>query len=92
MAVPGDTQCHEVAPCGTGDVVVSGADATIDATVVRDTQPLNDGTAGHGIEVVPDIDMKKPGRDKISAFLAPWWFKISLFSGDFKPFVVLAPI
>ncbi|KYF76712.1 hypothetical protein BE11_44050 [Sorangium cellulosum] len=32
-------------------VLVAGSDATIEATVVRDTQPLPDGTAGRGIEI-----------------------------------------
>ncbi|WP_437670761.1 hypothetical protein [Sorangium sp. So ce131] len=35
-------------------VRVQGSDATIEATVVRDTQPYSDGTAGRGIEVHPD--------------------------------------
>ncbi|WP_437752274.1 right-handed parallel beta-helix repeat-containing protein [Sorangium sp. So ce1389] len=32
-------------------VVVLGSDATVDATVVRDTQPRRDGWGGHGIHV-----------------------------------------
>jgi hypothetical protein len=37
-------------------VAVAGSDATIETTVVRDTQPLTDGLGGIGIQVQNDLD------------------------------------
>ncbi|WP_437323218.1 right-handed parallel beta-helix repeat-containing protein [Sorangium sp. So ce381] len=37
-------------------VFISGSDATFEATVVRDTQPLGDGSSGLGIEIRLDPD------------------------------------
>ncbi len=48
-------------------VLVSGADATIEATVVRETQPLSDGTAGNGINVQVDETTHERGRATIRA-------------------------
>ncbi|KYF53190.1 hypothetical protein BE08_38670, partial [Sorangium cellulosum] len=40
-------------------VLVSGSEATIEATVVRDTQPRGDGTNGRGISIQADPDTFK---------------------------------
>jgi hypothetical protein len=57
MAVPGDTQCHEVAPCGTGDYGTIPVDATTqfvngaypgndsDGTQAKPWKTINDGVA-----------------------------------------------
>jgi hypothetical protein len=37
-------------------VLVRGSEATIDGAIVRDTQPISDGTFGRGIEVQDDSD------------------------------------
>ncbi|WP_437521417.1 right-handed parallel beta-helix repeat-containing protein [Sorangium sp. So ce726] len=37
-------------------MIVRGSDATVEATVVRGTQPTSDGTNGHGVVVQDDLD------------------------------------
>ncbi|MGK3987316.1 right-handed parallel beta-helix repeat-containing protein [Sorangium sp. So ce136] len=46
-------------------VLVSGSDATIESTVVRDTQPDADGTSGGGIAIYEDIDTQERARTTV---------------------------
>ncbi|WP_437670759.1 hypothetical protein [Sorangium sp. So ce131] len=50
-------------------VVITGAEATIEATIVRDTQPYEDGTYGRGIHVEGDPAIPARGALSLRASL-----------------------
>ncbi|WP_437670771.1 hypothetical protein [Sorangium sp. So ce131] len=50
-------------------VLISGSDATIEATVVRDTEPRSDGTLGIGVEVGQDSAAHERAKATLRASL-----------------------
>ncbi|WP_437630267.1 right-handed parallel beta-helix repeat-containing protein [Sorangium sp. So ce854] len=50
-------------------MLVLGSNATIDATVVRDTQPRSDGWRGHGIHIQDDSDTRERAKATLRGVL-----------------------
>jgi len=64
-------------------VYVSGADATVETTVVRDTQPNQQGELGHGVHVQAQPEMGAPGSLLLRTSLVEQSHRVGLYiSGD----------
>ncbi|WP_437323216.1 right-handed parallel beta-helix repeat-containing protein [Sorangium sp. So ce381] len=65
-------------------VLVLGSNATIEATVVRDTQPLGDGRRGHGIHIQDDADTHERATTMLRSVLVEQnhSFGVIIFGSD----------